>query len=250
MIYGLYHSAAGMLTNEYRQAVLANNIANAETVGFKREVATFAEREPAWRAGERHGPSAEDLATLSGGLGLGRTFTDYRPGTMAPTGNPLDIALDGPGFLAVEQHGEMLYTRDGRLTMQRDGLLVAAIDGAPVLGKGGVQIRLNPYGGQATIDSQGYVSQDGAVVGQLELVDFENYLALTKVGANRFLGPVEGRYAAPVRVHGEYVEQATVEPVTELVTMMEASRAYQVNARMITMQDESLGRLIAQTLRA
>ncbi|MBK9120353.1 MAG: hypothetical protein IPM18_12245 [Phycisphaerales bacterium] len=72
MIFGLYHSAAGMMTTEYRQSVLANNLANAETVGFKRDVATFAERLPATLAGLQQGASAVDLEGLSGGCGLVR----------------------------------------------------------------------------------------------------------------------------------------------------------------------------------
>ena len=172
MIYGLYHSAAGMLTNEYRQSVLANNIANADTAGFKRDVAAFAERLPARLAGERSGPSAVDMEGLSGGLWLGRTYTDFREATKLDTGNPYDITLDGPGFLAVQVDGQKLYTRDGRLARRYDGLLVAASDGAPILGRGGGPIRLNPQGGQPQFDTQGRVIQDDEIVGELELVDF------------------------------------------------------------------------------
>lgn len=245
MIYGWYNSAAGMMVNEYRQAVLANNLANAETAGFKRDVAVFAERLPARAAGRRHGPSAPDLQGLSGGLWLGKTHTDYSEASHVRTDNPLDISLSGPGFLSVQVNGQRLYTRDGRLMMDRDGLLVAATDGAPVLGRGGQPIQLNPHGGQPTVDTDGKVQQDGVPVAQIELVDFKNYDALRKVGNARFAGPDGAALAAPALVHAGYVESSGAQPLTEMVSMIEAARAYQINAQMVSLQDQSLGRLIS-----
>ncbi len=245
MIYGLYNSAAGMMTNEYRQAVLANNLANAETTGFKRDVAVFAERQPASTAGLRHGPSARDLQTLSGGLWLGETLTDHTEAAMIRTDNPLDVAIDGPGFLSVAVDGQQLYTRDGRLMMNRDGALVAAVDGAPLLGRSGQTIQLNPLGGQPRIDTNGYVIQDGQRMAQLALTDFRDYGALTKVGENRWAGPEEDVLQAPARIASGTLESSGVEPLNELVTMIEASRAYQMNAQMVSLQNTSIGRLIS-----
>lgn len=249
MIYGLYHSTAGMLTTEYRQAVISNNLANTDTVGFKRDIATFAERLPAELAGRRYGPSAEGMAGLSGGLWLGRTCTDFTAAEKLVTNNPLDVSLDGPGFLAVESGGQVLYTRDGRLQRNPEGLLVSAADGAPVLGQGGVPIRVNPVGGELGIDGYGRVTQDGGIVGQLELLDFPDYGSLVKVGDTRFTGPDEEAVPAAALVQSGYLEAAGVQPVAELVDMMEASRAYQINARMVSMQDETAGRLISTIAR-
>ena len=88
MIYGTYQSAAGMMVNEYRQNVIANNIANAETTGFKRQMAVFAERVPASEGDRRHGPSSELLRPLTGGLWLGRTETDFSVGAVVKSDNP------------------------------------------------------------------------------------------------------------------------------------------------------------------
>ena len=109
MIYGLYNSAAGMMTNEYRQNVITNNLANAETIGFKPEVAVFAEREPESVAGWREGPSAVEVEGLSGYLWLGRTHTDFAQGTMIYTERATDVALDGPGFLVVEVNLSLIH---------------------------------------------------------------------------------------------------------------------------------------------
>lgn len=250
MIYGLYHSAAGMLTNEYRQAVLANNIANADTVGFKRDVVAFAERVPATSAGVRSGASADNLAGLSGGLWLGQTFTDFTETPKTYTANWSDVALEGPGFLVVSVNGEALLTRDGRLRMNADGQLVAAADGAHVLGRGGGPIQLNPRGGEPRIDEEGRIIQDGTIVAELELVDYEDYAMLRKAGATRFLAPADGAYRASALVQSGYTEASGAQPIRELVDLMAASQAYQLNARMVALQDESLGRLINTVLQA
>jgi flagellar basal-body rod protein FlgF len=250
MIYGLYHSAAGMLTNEYREAVLANNIANAETVGFKREVATFAERSPAAEAGRRAGPTDETLDGMTGGLWLGATRTDFRPGAMVHTDDAYDVALDGPGFLVVAQDGQPRYTRDGRMTITPTGELVAASDGAPVLGRSGTPLRLNPRGGEPRFDENGRVFQDERLAGQLAVVDFADYRALTHAGTTRFAAADDAEMiASPAFVRAGVVEASGVEPVQEMVSMLDAARAYQLNARMVSLQDSSVGQLITQLLR-
>lgn len=247
MIYGLYHSAAGMLTNEYRQAVLANNLANADTVGFKPDLAVFAERVPAQTAGRRTGPSAPDLAGLSGGLWLGQTYTDHSEASKTRTDEPLDVAIDGPGFLTVTAGGRRLLTRDGRMTMDADGRLVAVSDGAPILGRGGMPIHLNPHGARDTIqiDEDGRIQQDGQFVGELELVDLPDYRVLQKVGQGRFSAPEAALGPAAAFVKAGYTESSGVQPLPELVSMIEASRAYQMNAQMISLQDRTAGRLIS-----
>ena len=245
MIYGLYNSAAGMMVNEYRQAVLANNLANAETTGFKRDIAVFSERQPASVAGVRHGPSARDMQGLSGGLWLGKTFTDHSEASKIQTDNPLDVALEGPGFLSVDVDGQPQYTRDGRLMMDLDGRLVSVTDGAPVRGRGGSPIVLNPRGSQPSIDTDGRVTQDGQVVAELELVDFADYAALQKAGDNRLIGPEDSAVPSPAYVHAGYIESSGAQPMNELVSMIEASRSYQMNAQMVSLQDQTIGRLIS-----
>ncbi len=247
MIYGLYHSAAGMLTTEYRQDVLANNLANADTVGFKPDIAVFAERQPASLEGLRNGPSAADLEGLSGGLWLGKTYTDHSEGSQTPSAEPLDVALAGPGFLTVESGGRRLLTRDGRMMMDTDGRLVAVSDGNPILGRGGAPIHLNPYGGRNTIqiDQDGRIQQDGQIVGELELVDVPDCRLLQKAGGGRFVAPDTGLIPAPAFVRSGFTESSAVQPVSELVSMIEASRAYQMNAQMISLQDQTVGKLIS-----
>ena len=249
MIYGLYHSAAGMMTSEYQQNIIANNLANAETTGFKQELAVFAERDPERIAGYRQGPSATEMDGLSGGLWLGRTHTDHTQGGLVHTNNPTDIALEGPGFLVVDVDGQPQYTRDGRLVRDADGQLCSATDGAPVLGVGGAPIVLDPHGGKLEFDEDGRILQDGAVRGQLALADFEDYTVLRKAGAGRFDAGDAETVPSAARVLGRTLESSGVAPVKELVSMIEASRAYEINARMLSLQDQSVSGLISAIAR-
>lgn len=250
MIYGMYQSAAGMMVNEYRQSVISNNIANADTVGFKREIASFAERMPAAEAGQRVGPSSETLGSLSGGLWLGETRTDHAPGAFERTGEPLDAAIEGTGFFVVRAAGQDLVTRDGRFVMDERGRLRSAADGAEVLGVGGVPIRLNPRAHSTQITEDGDIRQDGVRVARLALADFADYRALQKVGAGRFDPSQAQPTSVAARVIGGHVERSGTQPVQEMVQMIEAARAYQINAQMIALQDQSIGRLINQVAAA
>jgi flagellar basal-body rod protein FlgF len=233
-----------MLVNEYQQDVLANNIANAETVGFKREIASFAERQCASEAGRRFGPTNDLMEALSGGIWLARTDTDFRETTFIRTDNPLDVAIAGPGFLRVSADDQEYLTRDGRMVMSADGWLVSATDGASILGQAGQPIRLNPHGEQPSIDEDGRIKQGRATVGRLGLVDVDDYEVLRKASAGRFALGEARLTGSPAKLESGFVESSGVEPVTELVTMIQAARAYQLNAQMLTLQDQSAGRLI------
>lgn len=245
MIYGVYQSAAGMLVNEYRQGVIANNLANAESPGFKRDVSVFQERAIAADAGVRHGQSHRLLEQMTGGIWLGQTRTDFRPGPFTRTDTPTDLALEGPGFLLVEKGGQTLATREGRLMVDRRGAVVAAADGAQVLAVGGQPLRVDPTGGEVRFDEFGRVYQRNQVVGQLAIVDFANYDALQKVEGQRFAFDAARTTDSPARVLQGVLEGSGAAPIQELVSMMEASRAYQLNASMLSLQDQSIGRLIS-----
>ncbi|MDX2198357.1 MAG: flagellar hook-basal body protein [Phycisphaerae bacterium] len=251
MIYGLYQSAAGMMVNEYKQDVLSNNMANADTIGFKRDLTVFAERIPAAMARLREGETPDILSALTGGVWLGQTATDFSEGPHQFTDNPLDAALDGPGFFAVAgPDGEPQFTRDGRFMVNVAGQLVSANDGAPALGIGGGPIFANPQGGRVEFDQFGRVLQKNNVIGQLWLADFADYSRLQKAGDQRFAAVGMEPGAASARLQPRYIEGSSVQAVPNLTEMMLSSRAYQLNARMIQIQDESAARMIGFVARA
>ena len=185
MIQGLYAAATGMMTVEDRYAVIANNIANASTVGFKRqdtvqrgfyEVYLGALRRPARFNVER---------APGGGVRIEQTFTDLGNGVVTQTGDPLNIALTGPGYMAVDTPYGERFTRSGALAVDlngqlatQDGFTVQSVNGSPI----------NVSGGPLEIDAQGRVKVAGTPAGQIRLIEFEDPHMLTREGHTLYAG--------------------------------------------------------------
>ena len=155
------------------------------------------------------------------------------------------VCIKCSGFLPVEgADGQVFYTRDGRLTVDESDQVTMVAGGRPVLDSSGRPIQVDRTK-ETTIGPDGTITQEGAVVGQLELTDFENLHVLRKVGENLYANPTgaAGTPRRPELVSGA-VERSTVDPVKELTGMIEAQRAYEANAMMIRLQDQTLGRVI------
>jgi flagellar basal-body rod protein FlgF len=243
MIYGLYISATGIAANSYKQDVIANNLANSETAGFKRDVAAFKQRLTAAQEGRAVGSWSDSiLEGLGGGMFAMPNQIDLAPGSLQETGSPLDVAISGDGFFAVRENGKTLLTRDGRFTVNRDGQLVLS-SGQPVLDSAGQPIAIAPDA-PVSIDAEGEISQNGQPVAQLGLVDPADKSTLTKAGGNLLdpgdspLRPIE------TRVRSQFVEQSNVDPATEMADLMNTQRQLEANANMIQMQDQTLQRLV------
>ncbi|MGE5609350.1 MAG: flagellar hook-basal body protein [Bacillota bacterium] len=246
MIYGLYLSATGVLTNSYRQDVIANNLANAETVGFKRDLALFQEqRTEAQRRGLNPATCSNPLLEgLGGGLRVRPTYVDNTPGEMEQTGNPLDVAIQGSGYFAVNDQGQTLLTRDGRFLIGRDGYLAMASGGQHVLDSAGKPIPLDPNL-QASINQDGTITQNGQPVGRIGVYGVPEGTQLTKRGRSMLAGPdAKQLQALPGNLRSEFVERANVESSTELVALLDAQRQLEANANMIRYQDQTLSRLV------
>src|SRR4051812_9018316 len=125
MLYGLYLSATGVMTNSYRQDVIANNLANAETVGFKKDMALFKERLTAAQE-MRKGSSWTDplMENIGGGTFATPTTVDTTQGELDHTGGNLDVAIEGNGYFAVDDKGERRLTRNGQFMIDRTGNLI------------------------------------------------------------------------------------------------------------------------------
>ena len=143
MNYGLYLSATGVLANTYRQDVIANNLANSETVGFKRHLATFQQRPVESQAEGRPDLSDPTLDNIGGGFLVSPTQVDTSQGEFETTDNNLDAAIFGKGFFAVENKGKMQLTRAGSFLLNKDGELVLSnSEGQRVLDQDGQPIAL------------------------------------------------------------------------------------------------------------
>ncbi|HUB24138.1 MAG TPA: flagellar hook-basal body protein [Tepidisphaeraceae bacterium] len=247
MIYGLYLSATGVITNAYRQDLIANNLANSETVGFKRDLATFYQRPTADHENSTPlGMSNEMLDHLGGGALASPTMIDTTEGPLESTGKPLDLAIDGNGYFTVaDSDGTQRLTRDGRFRLDKDGHLTLRTAGNnPVLDAQGNPITLDPTI-PTEISRDGEISQGGQVVARLGFLDAADPGQLKKEGGllisypkNATLNPANGTIVA-----GE-LEDSNVDAATELSDLMETQRELEANANMIHYQDETLGDLV------
>jgi flagellar basal-body rod protein FlgG len=244
MIYGLYLSATGIMTNAYRQDVIANNLANAETDGFKKDVPLFKQRLTA--AQENHKPgdwSDPTLEKLGGGLFLMPTRVNHEQGPLEQTSNPLDVAIEGDGFFGVQTNGQTRLTRDGRFTIDSNGNLVLP-EGAKVLDAAGQPLVLS-RDQPTSIGKDGVITQGGKTAGRIGLFDVPDRAQLKKLGKNLF-APSDANQLKPGTgtLHAEFVERSNVDPTSELTELMDAQRQLEANANMIRVQDSTLQRLV------
>lgn len=247
MIYGLYQSAAGMLVNQYRQDVIATNLANVDTAGYKRDVASFSERLVEARvsaAASRH----PVLDEMTGGVWAAPTHTDWSQGVADVTGNNLDAMIAGKGFFAVETPEGVRYTRNGQFARDPQGRLVTVGQGYPVLDEQGSPISIPEEARTVRIANDGNILVNDQPTARIQVVDFDDPASLRKAGHGLVEADSQPQPIQAVLRPGA-VERSNVYAMTELASMIEASRAYQLNAQMVTMQDGTLGRLISEVAR-
>jgi flagellar basal body rod protein FlgG len=246
MIYGLYLSATGVRASSQNIDVLANNLANSETVGFKRDLTLFRQRltakEETNQAGDWSDPVQEGIG---GGMYLNPTLIDSQQGELEQTGNPLDVGIQGDGYLAVKKGDAVHLSRDGKMMVNQNGELVLAnSSGARVLNAQQQPIVLQP-GLPASIGSDGSITQGGNTVGQIGLFNVSDPTKLVKQGANLLDLPSDQSLAAGTGTfHSGYIERSNVDPASELAQLMAAQRQLEANANMIHYQDETLQQLV------
>jgi flagellar basal body rod protein FlgG len=248
MIYGLYQSATGVLTNSYRQDVIANNIANSETIGFKRDLALFQQRPTEARARGSANETNPLLEALGGGILASPTLIDTSQGELEHTGRALDVAVEGSGYFKVNDNGQTRLTRDGRFMVDRTGRLIMSNGtGQQVMDLQSHPIKLDPTlaGTPITVDQEGNIYQGNKPVGRLGLFEVADPSKLRKVGGNLLSYP-DSASLLPGRgkIRGEFIERGNVEPATELTHLMDAQRQLEANANMIRYQDATLARLV------
>ncbi|MBC8107541.1 MAG: flagellar hook-basal body protein [Anaerolineae bacterium] len=247
MINGLYLSANGVMANSFRQDVIANNLANVENVGFKRDVATFQQRLSEAKIRRDLNVSNPTLDDVSGGMLLSPVSVDLTQGELEPTGNNLDVAIQGNGYFAVQNGDKRSLTRDGRFMVDRAGILTLANgSGAQVLDKDMKPIQLDAQSQVGiTIGQFGEITASGQAIAQLGLVDVDDPTKLIKRGSSLISYENAGSLkTAKGSLRSEFVERANVDPATEMSQLMDAQRQLEANANMIKYQDQTLGRLV------
>ncbi len=248
MITGLYAAASGMVGLEKRHDVIANNLANAATPGYKRMDGVFQGYYQHYLGRPVH-PHLHNLrAGPGGGARLDETYTDRSAGVISSTGDPLNVALMGPGYIAVDTPQGERYTRSGQMAINAAGQLATA-DGHVVLSADGAPIPVE--GMEFVISGDGEVFVEGAPVGQLRIVGFEEPGLLERQGHTLYAAPeeaLEGMMAPAegVQVMHKALELSNVQAPTEMANMIQGLRAYEANSRVIVTMDETTGRLIDQ----
>jgi len=248
MPYGMYISAAGAHTQSQRLQVLTNNLANADTPGFKRELALFQSRHAEAIEQGLESAGSRNLNDIGGGVTLAETITDFSHGTLRETGNPTDLAIDGDGFFLVEKDGQQLLTRAGNFHFSNAGQLQSQ-DGYSVLSTGGEPVAIDRQVPWKVLED-GSIFQDGNKI-PVALVRPQSNGDLVKAGQNLFspLAAVNPVANAERRVKSGYLEQSSVNPAIEMMELIETSRAYEANVRMIQNHDHMIGTLVNRVLR-
>ncbi len=216
---GIYVAVSGAVAQSNALDVTANNIANASTAGFQGTRVSFQEALASARS--------VDIA-LVGNTTVG---VDQQAGTMSQTGNPLDLALDGDGYLAVDTAAGVRYTRAGALQMDPVGTLITA-DGHPLRGQGGGPIAIPEGTTQIMIGENGSVSADGAEIGRLDLARFEPG-AMRREGSTLMSARGPRLDGDPPRVLQGAIEGSNVNIVRGVVDLVKVSRTYESLLRLI-----------------
>jgi flagellar basal-body rod protein FlgF len=278
MIKGIYTGASGMLAQQARIDNIANNLANVDKTAYKKDITVFkAFPDMIIRRLNDDGlgivpAGSYDTMPFVGKLGTGvevnEVYTEFIQGSLQPTENPLDLALEGRGFFTVATEKGERYTRDGGFTINKDGNLVTK-NGNLVLGENGlVNVQMNNFmineRGEVLVnmalsleprDVVGMTNnnwEEPVVIDRLKLVDFENIREIKKEGDSLYRetelsGPPLP--AAEAKVVQGFLEKSNVNAVREMVDMIEVQRSYEANQKAIITHSDTLGRLINEVAR-
>lgn len=249
---GMYSALSGNLAAMKRLDVIASNLANVSTNGFKQDRLAF----ESVLAGNQNPPAVPPGRTADPVLLQERQLTDYSAGAQVQTGNALDVALQGDGFFVIKTPEGVAYTRQGNFRLSSDGTLVTS-NGYPVLSKAGDQpeagqpIRINAVGqdggGKPVVDSQGNITLNGEAVGSLAIFDFAKPYQLTKGAGALFLAGAGAtpQAAGPLTTVAQgALEQSNVDSISQMVQMVDASRYFETCQRAVRSFDDMASKAI------
>lgn len=243
MLKGIYSAAAGMTSELLRNDVIAENLANVSTPGFKSQVPSF-QTFGETLINQIHGNTATPLGTVNHGSQVFQTATYFKQGDMMQTGNPLDVAINGEGFFTIKQAGtgNIYYTRAGNFTRDMDGYLTT-LNGDRVQGESG-DLAIPKQASRIQISRAGQISGDNQVIGQIKVAQFADQNALERQGANSYTSTAKPIVGGNVNIEQGTLEQSNANVVMEMVNSISAMRSYETMQKTIQMQNQTLERVI------
>ncbi len=249
MPYGLYISAEGALVQSRRLETVANNLANVNTVGFKRDLTLFQARQAEAISRGQAAPGQRTLNDIGGGVEVRETRTDFEQGPFKNTGIDTDLAIKGDGFFAVRAPDGDYLTRAGNFALLPTGELVTQ-QGYAVLDDGGAPVRIESF--PWTLTHDGGIQQADGTITPLSIQRPASLGDLIKVGENLFrpMGRVRQIEPEERNVIQGHIELSGVNATSEMMHMIEASRAFEANVNLIRNQDQMLGTMIGRLLKA
>ncbi len=243
MIRGLYTGASGMIAEMARTDAISNNLANADTAGFKKDVTITKDFASVLITRINDGPDAPTIGSLGMGVTVDEVATDQSAGTIRLTGNNFDLAMEGKGFFAVETSRGVRYTRNGTFSKNRRGELVTQ-DGNRVLGQNG-PIRIQ--GNSMVVGADGTVLVDNQPAGKLQVVEFADEKQLEKEGSSLYIAANnQQRKAATGSVRQGFLEKSNVNVVGEMVNLISNYRAYEINGKVVQSHDQLLSKAVTE----
>jgi len=238
---GYYAACTGLMSRTQALDTIANNLANVSTAGFRGSHNVFSS--VLATTGETPlsvlNQDENDYGVLSG------TQLDTSQGALVPTGNDLDLAMEGPGYFEVQTVSGPVYTRGGNFRVSPQGQLITAA-GDPVTGENG-PIRI--IGQPVSISADGTISANGAISGRLKLVEFASTANLQSAGGTYYTAPAGAAIPAKSsQVRQGMLESSNVNPVTSVVELITAQREVETMRRVLTMFSTELDKTAAQDL--
>lgn len=237
MIVGLYTGASSMMSQGDYQSVIARNLANINTVGYKKNVAVF----------QSYISQSQDTTNTTQGIGssLGTIATDFSQGALEYTGNDLDISIKGDGFFAIKTNDGICYTRKGQFMLSRDMKIITP-EGWYLLGNGGeIQVPQNTK--SIMVKENGSISVDGKEIGKVKVVNVSDLTTLEPVGGCAYKLSDKAQVpedAKDVKIAHRYLERSNVNAIDELVNMIANMRGYQYGYKVTESIDDTLKKLI------
>lgn len=250
MPYGVYMSAAGAHAQSHRLQVLSNNLANVQTPGYKPQETILQARFAEMIEGGGVPAGLGGADDLGGGVTIQKTQTQFAMGPIKTTGRETDFAInDDSSFFVVQRDGENILTRAGDFLFDRTGRLVNPA-GQPVIGSNGNPIQIDPSQ-PFHVGPQGLIKQASNTF-ELMVARPKNMGDVSHLGGNQFKPLAQFDLVPPGerRVVAGMLEQSAVSPTSAMMELIETSRIYEANTKMIQTQDSVMGTLISRVLQS